>query len=65
MTLGSLFLVFEGIGRGLEFLCFWGPPLGDPRLRKHGQVRVNVLSRGSSKQSTDSRLPTARQLKAR
>ena len=65
MTVGSLFLVFEGIGRGLEFVCFWGPPLGDPRLREDGQDKVNVLSRVSSKQSTDSSLPTARQLKAR
>ena len=46
MTLGSLFLVFEGIGRGLEFLCFWGPPLGDPRLREDGQDKVNALPWG-------------------
>ena len=46
MTLGALFLIFEGIGSRLEFRWFSRDSLGDPRSREPSQWRVTRPSRG-------------------
>ena len=49
-TLGALFLICEGLGIRFEIRRFSGDNLEGPRLRPHTQLRVTVLSVGSSKQ---------------
>jgi len=64
VTLGALFLIFGGPGGRLEMWWFFRGTLEGPRLRQPTQGRVTGWSVGPSKQVTDHRWPSSRQLKA-
>ena len=47
-TLGGILVIWEDLGKRLEFHCILAYPGAPPELREPGQLRVKVLIPGSS-----------------